>query len=750
MGTQRMKPQILRLLMIAGASGVLVAFLCLFLGAPLAVQAQRATATPTSSTPTSSTPTSNTQATSTASVDAPATTNTPASSTSAISNAEETAEPLGYLRFSHNESNSSGDFQLVLDGLPPAEEGSFYVLWLLSPQTDTLALGAFTAPDGRVDLTDTTALNLAGRYNEARITLEVAARENSAQDTPLTMSDRVVLSATRPADVVELLRPLLLFELDDNTATDNAEEAGEEADADQTENAIMGALTAAENQMQIAVRHTGFLRDALSETDLPGARRHSEHINNILDGESGFSYGDLDRNGLAENPGDGVGVRVYLAAVRQSLEALAEKEDGAARFRAIAPNADDINLDTMLQKVDENQVLVDDIFNKVIQIFSSDTVTEANGFALELRVLIDTLSDNVSQSNDDMLQLASYSFYGPPATFELPRQVAIGERAAVTATVALTATAATGTGTVAANTPAATSRTLATPARRATATPVATATAASTRRSTTAATPTPKATAASATAPLPTVESSALQEPQPGQRWLNPADGVAYVYVPGGSFEMGSLADEAVSPREEPQHEVTVEGFWMQQTEVTNAQYGRCVAAGECQAPSNERWDDPAYAEHPVTDVTWAQATAYAAWAGGRLPSEAEWERACRSDDGRTYAWGNETPSDELANFDSNVGDTMPVGSYAAGQSAYGLLDLSGNVWEWTNSLTTAYPYVADDGREAPPTVGNADSERTARGGSIYYTHHHIRCAARSGFAPSTASQFIGLRVVMQ
>ncbi|MEZ4712053.1 MAG: formylglycine-generating enzyme family protein [Caldilineaceae bacterium] len=707
--------------------------LCLFLSAPLPVQAQRSTVTPTPAEEATSTPATPVSALTT-------------TTTLTASAAKEAAAPLGYLRFSHNESSGSGDFRLVLDSLPPASEGSFYVLWLLSPQTDTLALGAFTAPDGRVNLTGTTALNLAGRYNEARITLEGVARDNSDADAALTMSERVVLSATRPADAIDLLRPLLLFELNGGAV---ASAGNAEDDADDAEAAIVGALTAAQAQMQIAVRHTGFLRDALSETDMPGARRHSEHINNVLDGENGFSFGDLDRNGLPENPGDGVGVRVYLAAVRQSLEELAELPDGPERFRALAPNTEDISLDTILQKIDEDQVLVDDIFNKIIQIFSSDTVTEANGFALELRVLIDTLSANVSRANDDMLQLASYAFAGPPANFNLPPAIPPAQTT-VTATAVRATPAVTVTAVAAVSTP--TARALATPARRATATrrstPASNPTATATSRAIAAA-PTPTPTAAAATPALPTVESSAFQNPQPGERWRNPSDGAVYVYVPGGSFQMGSTAAESVSPREEPQHAVAVDGFWMQQTEVTNAQYGRCVAARECQAPTNERWDDPAYADHPVTDVTWAQAMAYAEWVGGRLPTEAEWERACRGDDGRTYAWGNAAATDALANFDSNVGDTMPVGSYPDGQSAYGLLDLSGNVWEWTSSLTEAYPYLADDGREAPPNVRNAASERTARGGSIYYTHHHIRCAARSGFAPSTASQYIGLRIVL-
>jgi formylglycine-generating enzyme required for sulfatase activity len=208
---------------------------------------------------------------------------------------------------------------------------------------------------------------------------------------------------------------------------------------------------------------------------------------------------------------------------------------------------------------------------------------------------------------------------------------------------------------------------------------------------------------------------------------------------------MGADEATAVSEQEQPAHEVRVDGFWMQQAEVTNAQYGRCVADGVCTPPQMEGWDAAALAEHPVSHVDWEQANTYARWAGGRLPTEAEWEKACRSDDNRLYPWGDEPPAAEIANFGNNVGETLPVGSLPAGASPYGLLDLSGNVWEWTSSLESPYPYVADDGRED----ASADGKRVARGGSFYYTQYQLRCTARSGFAPTTANPHFGLRTVI-
>ncbi len=227
---------------------------------------------------------------------------------------------------------------------------------------------------------------------------------------------------------------------------------------------------------------------------------------------------------------------------------------------------------------------------------------------------------------------------------------------------------------------------------------------------------------------------------------LSEKDGGVYEYVPGGEFTMGAEAANASAEQEQPAHAASVDGFWLQRTEVTNAQYARCVADGACTPPQVEGWDAPELADHPVSYVDWQQANDYARWAGGRLPTEAEWERACRGDDTRLYPWGDQPPTAETANFGNNTGDTLPVGSLPAGASPYGILDLSGNVWEWTSSLEQPYPYAADDGREDP----TADGQRTARGGSFYYTQYQARCTARSGFAPTTANPNFGLRVLLQ
>jgi formylglycine-generating enzyme required for sulfatase activity len=222
--------------------------------------------------------------------------------------------------------------------------------------------------------------------------------------------------------------------------------------------------------------------------------------------------------------------------------------------------------------------------------------------------------------------------------------------------------------------------------------------------------------------------------------------GAVYSYVPGGEFLMGSdtQQDPSADNDETPQHSLDVAGFWIMRAEVTIAQYAKCVQAGVCSEPGYERWNDPAYAEHPVTYVTWLQANDYAKWVGGQLPTEAEWEKACRGTDGRIYPWSNETPTADLANFNSNVGDTTPVGSYPQGASPFGVLDMAGNVWEWTASKYAGYPYTANDGRE--DLAG--DAARTLRGGSWFNAEFIVRCAARYGFDPDSRSVSYGFRVL--
>ncbi len=234
-----------------------------------------------------------------------------------------------------------------------------------------------------------------------------------------------------------------------------------------------------------------------------------------------------------------------------------------------------------------------------------------------------------------------------------------------------------------------------------------------------------------------------------------PSDTPVYVWIEAGAFTMGSTDVSQAYDDEKPARTVNLDGFWISRTEVTNAQYIRCVDAQVCDPPTNNRYTNPDLSDHPVTNVNWHQAKQYAEWFGGRLPSEAEWEKACRGTDSRRYSWGSEEPTYERLNFDYNVGSIAKVGSYPAG--AYGLYDMAGNVSEWTSSQYRDYPYYANDGREeSQANDGHGGSEgdatRTLRGGSWDYGGNHVHCAMRHSLNPYNSHNgyvSLGFRVVV-
>ncbi len=195
------------------------------------------------------------------------------------------------------------------------------------------------------------------------------------------------------------------------------------------------------------------------------------------------------------------------------------------------------------------------------------------------------------------------------------------------------------------------------------------------------------------------------------------------VFVPAGKFTMGSDFSSA----ELPIHDVTLDAFWIDRTEVTVDQYSACVTAASCTAAGTSVKCNAGVAgrgDHPINCVDWSQALAYCIWAGKRLPTEAEWEKAARGTDARTRPWGEETATCDYAvvddasagGFGCGLAHTGPVGTKPAGASPYGALDLMGNAWEWVNDwYSPTYYSVSPPSNPPGPVSGD---ERTIRGGA--------------------------------
>jgi formylglycine-generating enzyme required for sulfatase activity len=254
--------------------------------------------------------------------------------------------------------------------------------------------------------------------------------------------------------------------------------------------------------------------------------------------------------------------------------------------------------------------------------------------------------------------------------------------------------------------------------------------------------------------PRPPTPTPAALQPAPSASlhatWNRPTDGMVLFYVPGGIFQMGSAEGDA---EEQPVHSVTLDSFWIDQTEVTNAQYARCVATGVCSSPSplssvtrDSYYGDSQYDDYPVIYVTWDQARTYCQWVGGRLPTEAEWEYAARGPDGHLYPWGNDRTNDRLANYAGNVGDTTRVGSYPDGQSWVGAMDMAGNVWEWVNDWYGGYPSEA----QVNPTGPASGPGRVLRGGSWLNNGEGVRAAGRPNSRPDLRYDSLGFRCVVE
>ncbi len=238
-----------------------------------------------------------------------------------------------------------------------------------------------------------------------------------------------------------------------------------------------------------------------------------------------------------------------------------------------------------------------------------------------------------------------------------------------------------------------------------------------------------------------------------GATQISPKDGMVQAFVPAGDFLMGSnnAIDSQAYSDELPQHTVYLDAFWIDRSEVTNAQYAQCVGAGQCTPPAKTRsssrssyYGEAQYASYPVIYVDWNQAQAYCAWAGRRLPSEAEWEKAARGTDGRIYPWGNAAPDQSRLNYNQNIGDTTAVGSYPSGASPYGALDMAGNVWEWVNDWYSNSYYQNSPARN--PAGPDAGTARVLRGGAWDRDGRHVRSASRYANFPQYSYNYLGFR----
>lgn len=235
-----------------------------------------------------------------------------------------------------------------------------------------------------------------------------------------------------------------------------------------------------------------------------------------------------------------------------------------------------------------------------------------------------------------------------------------------------------------------------------------------------------------------------------------------FVEIPSVAFLMGTPERELralaqayggtrESYREEsPQHVVCLPAFALGRVPVTHALYALFVAATGARAPVT--WHGmqppPVLRDHPVVDVSWEEAQGFCGWLRGltgvpyRLPSEAEWEHAARGTDGRRFPWGAVWDATLANTREGGRGMTVPVGQ-CVDTTAYGCLDMAGNVWEWTVSLDARYPYDAVDGREDVQAAGR----RILRGGCYANPHGFARCACRFRLLPTVHNEFLGFRL---
>jgi formylglycine-generating enzyme required for sulfatase activity len=220
---------------------------------------------------------------------------------------------------------------------------------------------------------------------------------------------------------------------------------------------------------------------------------------------------------------------------------------------------------------------------------------------------------------------------------------------------------------------------------------------------------------------------------------------VVMVLVPEGNFTLGQDGKTDANPAQVK----SLPAYYIDQYEVSNAQYAQCVAVQACQPPKaldsqrrEKYYDAPDFVDYPVIHVDWSMAQAYCAWRDARLPTEAEWEKAARGDKALIHPWGAEIDCN-FANYNNCVGDTTITSKYVLGGSVYGAFNMAGNVAEWTSSVFMPYPYNPLDGREAAPA---SSGPRVLRGGSWASSPSRIFTYYRQGLDPTSSRNDLGFR----
>ncbi|MGZ8365402.1 MAG: formylglycine-generating enzyme family protein [Nitrospira sp.] len=235
-------------------------------------------------------------------------------------------------------------------------------------------------------------------------------------------------------------------------------------------------------------------------------------------------------------------------------------------------------------------------------------------------------------------------------------------------------------------------------------------------------------------------------------------DRAPMVEIPSGSFPMGVPPGDRDGGRDEyPRHEVLLDTFWIDQFEVTNGRYVEFVKSAGHRVPQNPTnptrnlWQGDSIteslAERPVINVDWFDADAYCKWAGKRLPTEAEWEKAAKGTSDRRFPWGNVEPTAKHLNYNQRwIGEKtlMPVGSYEAGKSPYGVYDVVGNVWEWVNDWYDARYYEKSPSKN--PTGPQEGTKKVIRGAGWQNETPTVRIFTRVDSVPTMRNESTGFR----